>query len=110
MSEHLTSQLIERFRHTEESYDDIILMQAHTKICTDCREHFWKEVKALERLEAYIQSLRQVSFEQDHLEQEVLQGYVNGKLDYIDRELAEAHLECCRSCGEDLNRISQLAP
>src|SRR6187402_81078 len=43
-----------------------------------------------------------------HLTYEMIESYVDGRVDDIDREIVDAHTEDCRECSQDLSELLKL--
>ncbi len=99
MSDHLSKQILDRYRRQRLEASELLVLDDHVASCAACRERL-REVKsgrtALEALRASLQATSQTTPE--HLPYEQLVGYAKGQLDEVDRELAESHLEFCEHC------------
>ncbi len=100
MSDHLSTQLLERYREHRLEPAELIALDGHLATCAACRARV-REMKprrgALLSLQASLQAANQAA--PDHLPHEQLMAYAEGRLDEVDRELAESHLEFCPHCA-----------
>lgn len=111
--EHLTGEAIELYRTRRSSAAEALAAQHHVADCADCRARLAAAVEA----DAALPSLRQQlapaeddAFETDsHLPYEQLALYVDGRLDEVEREIADSHLSFCEECAADLADLRQYA-
>ena len=107
-SEHLSAQLIERFRLRQEAYDDVKIMQDHITVCEQCRDHL-ADVTGLDELtRSFLAQFDQPLEELDHPQIATLADYATGKLDEVDTEIVELHLSICQMCSDDVLDLQPL--
>lgn len=102
--EHLTEEIIERYRARTVAATELLRVQTHVKDCADCRAKMERAVNADEAVRALRAQFAVDDFadEPTHLPYEQLAFYVDGKLDEVEQEIADSHLSFCESCATDL--------
>lgn len=107
MNEHLTEQLIERYRRRALQPAELLDADDHLAACEICRRRLADEG----RVQAAGRSLRRdlAATGLTHLDYEQLASYVEGALDPADREIADSHLELCPQCAAELNELRAFA-
>lgn len=109
--EHLTGEAIELYRTRRSSASEALAAQNHVADCADCRARLAAAVEA----DAALLSLRnQMEHDDDfgadsHLPYEQLALYADGRLDEVEREIADSHLSFCEDCAADLADLRQYA-
>lgn len=102
MTEHLTDQQVVRFRRRAMDADELLAAGDHLAVCPECR-------RACRRpeLQGSISALRDDirSVEADHLVYELLEAKVDGRLDEVEREIVDSHLEVCPQCAAELGDL-----
>lgn len=110
MSDHLSTQLLERYRQRRLEAAELLALDDHLATCAACRERL-REMKprsvALSALRASLQAADQTA--PAHLLHEQLLAYAEGRLDAADRELAEGHLEFCPRCAAQAQELRDSA-
>lgn len=110
-TKHLTGEAIELYRARRSSAAEALAAQTHVAACADCRALLAAAVEA----DAALLNLRQeMARDEDlgadsHLPYEQLTLYVDGKLDEVEREIADSHLSFCEDCAADLADLRQYA-
>ena len=99
MSEHLSSQQIERYCGRTMSSAELFEASDHLAGCTSCRQL----VGESEQIDARFSSLRaqlrsEVVSSSAHLLYEQLASYVDGASDEVETEIVSSHLEVCSMC------------
>ena len=99
MSEHLSSQQIERYCGRTMSSAELFEASDHLSGCTSCRQL----VGESEQIDARFSSLRaelrsEVVSSSAHLLYEQLASYVDGASDEVETEIVSSHLEVCSMC------------
>jgi anti-sigma factor RsiW len=104
--EHLTEETIEHYRASKLSAPEWLAVQEHVGACEACRARLKEAVKADAALLSLYDQLKVEGFiheaNQEHLPGEQLAFYVDGKLDEVEREIADSHLVICQSCAGDV--------
>ena len=99
MKDHLSTEQIRQYQQNELGRPELIEVDGHLSRCDTCRGKI--EVK-----QPVVESLRRefgpVAEEQiNHLSFDQLADFVDGKLDAVDQEIAESHLEICTTCQKE---------
>ena len=99
MAQHLSPELIERYRERNRSARELLEVDDHLSACGDCRER----IRSESELQTAVLSLRtQLSAappaEPGHLGYEELEAYVDGRLEDVDLEIVRSHLDLCPQC------------
>jgi len=104
MSEHLTPQQIEQYasRKTGTTARELLDFDEHLAGCAECRT---KALAASGLSPASISMLPGGDDDPGHLEQELLEGYVDGTLGDVDKEIVEGHLEFCGDCAAEVAEL-----
>lgn len=107
MVEHLNQQIIEDYRQRKLAAADLLIADEHLANCDEC----FQRIANLKRAESVLSSFAADSpalqfIETDHLNYEQIAGYVDGKLDDVDKEIADVHLAVCRICDEDVKALA----
>ncbi len=110
MSEHLSTERIARYRQRTMSPAELLTADDHVATCSACRQRLSSE----EELEAAYISLRAGleaagGVEPSHLSYKQLEGYLDGKLDEVGREIVDSHLEVCPQCKAELDDLQRFA-
>lgn len=108
MSDHLSEQQIERYAGRSLTAVELLTADEHLAECAECRE----KARASAGLSTGASSLHAGLTtpdveEPEHPDYEQLEGYVDGTLGAVDREIVEGHLEFCESCAAD---VAELRP
>ena len=107
MSDHLSTQLLDRYHERQLGPAELLALDEHLSSCAVCRKML-REVKprrvALLALRAGLEAANQST--SDHLPDSQLTGYAEGRLDAVGRELAESHLEFCPQCVAQAEALS----
>ena len=107
MSEHISEQLIERYRRRVLSPVELLDVDDHMAACEMCRRRGGDEPR--ERAAARSLGADLSATGMTHLDYERLAAYVEGELDPIDREIADSHLKLCARCDSELNELRAFA-
>ncbi len=99
MDSHLSEETVQRWRARELSPSELIAADAHLADCPECADRLSGGLPALGSL------LTAPVAEAFHLGYSLIQGVVEGTLDPIDREIAEAHLGTCGPCATELAEL-----
>lgn len=117
MSEHLKTEQLELYAARQQGAArlapaDLLSVDEHLATCAECRGKALL-ASGLEGSEADLRaffvpgntspsSCKGEGALDDHLEHELLAGYVDGTLGDVDKEIVEGHLEFCASCAEEV--------
>lgn len=108
MSEHLTSQSIELFRKGLMSPVELLQAGDHLSACPACREQAAGRMvmdKVFNSLNADLNSAGALEAS-THLSYEQTAAYVDQRMDDVEREIANSHLQLCEECKEDVRDLS----
>lgn len=110
MSDHLSTQLLERYDRRRLEAAELLALDDHLTGCAACRERL-RQMKsgdvALLALRASVQTAEGPA--SNHLPHEQLMTYAAGRLDEVDSELAESHLDICPPCAAHVKELRDLA-
>ncbi|MEW6210745.1 MAG: zf-HC2 domain-containing protein [Acidobacteriota bacterium] len=106
MKDHLSTQLLERFRERRLEPQELLALDDHLAACAACREMLRETRPLSASLLALRASIENDESALDHLREDQLMAYAAGKLDEVDRELAESHLESCAACAAQSQKLS----
>jgi hypothetical protein len=99
VKEHISTNLIERYRRRQLEPDEMLALDKHLGTCADCRRQLRANLSltpALHQLQANVLAVPdEVS---EHPAENQLRAYLMERLDAVDRELLESHLEFCADC------------
>jgi predicted anti-sigma-YlaC factor YlaD len=99
MSGHLNDERIESYLKRELSPEDQAQMDAHLNACSDCRSRLKREERVQAGTTSLLQTLQSEAQEpQEHLSFEQLEAWADDRLDPVDREIVDSHLEICSLC------------
>jgi hypothetical protein len=106
MSEHLSSQMVERYRQRLMSPAELLDFDDHIVCCGVCRQRLFNTV----HLQAEASSLRlELNSLPDVLAQHPdyfdFAAFVDDRLDTADREILKSHIEMCEDCAEELRDL-----
>jgi anti-sigma factor RsiW len=112
-AEHLTPSTLEGYRNHTLAPAALLAADDHIAVCPACREAALN-AEAEPDSDAYANfSLADLfgdsanaDFAEDtHLSYEQMEGYIESKLDEIDREIVEGHLVTCDACVEEVRDL-----
>ncbi len=102
MTEHLSTEIVERFHQEAVGTDDRRVIYDHILKCEPCRQRIVdsrSEAIALQALSDHF--LPANDDEPYHLDYEVIEAYVENRLDKMGRSTAGLHLEVCAECSAE---------
>lgn len=104
MSEHLSSEAVDRFLRGDVAPGEARAVLAHLRTCARCAASSRREHSggAAARMQA---SLATGPLDDSHAEFDTLLGYIRGELEDADALAIAAHLEACASCADDAETI-----
>ena len=108
MTEHLSTEIVERFHRQALAAAERIAFRHHLLKCDSCRQQILNtqtESVALTALSNHL--LVETDEEPYHLEYETIQAYVEGTLDRVDRATADMHLEICSECSHEVEDLRE---
>src|SRR5262249_16066510 len=97
--DHISTHLLKSYGQRRLEAEELFAMDDHFSSCTVCRERF-RQLKTSSSALFSLRASLQVADEAapTHLPYEQLMAYTRGRLEGVDRELAESHLEVCARC------------
>jgi hypothetical protein len=110
MMDHLSTEQIASYRERRTQPEELLRVDDHISHCAECRQRLASAVD----LRAALQSTlgedggavpAEAIPRTHHLAYEQLEAYVDGKLSSADRNNAQAHLEICQICSEELRDL-----
>ncbi|MCS6861930.1 MAG: zf-HC2 domain-containing protein, partial [Abditibacteriales bacterium] len=101
MSEHLSSQQIERYCQRALSSAELLAADDHIAACASCRQRL---AEAARDSFSFVPASAVVA-QPEHLTYEQLEAYVDSALDEVDREIVESHLELCATCVAEVRDL-----
>lgn len=104
MLEHLSQDLVERYRFRTMSKAELISADEHLASCGECRAMLANR----EDLRAQVDSLRadfEKSVVSEHLDYEQLEAYIDETLGTPEREALDSHCKSCASCSAELRDL-----
>lgn len=106
---HLTPDLIQRWRFRRASPQEILAITEHLAMCETCRGAVAGDRSAAAIAEAIDHQLERDRAELTHLGAEVIERWVDGTADAVDRELVESHFAICRACRQEAEDLARFA-
>jgi len=99
VTEHLSTQLAERYRQRQLDPFELLMLDDHLSGCASCRRQLRDALAlstAAQRLQTNALTVRDEEIE--HPSESQLRSHLMEQLDAVDRELVESHLEFCADC------------
>ncbi|NOT61201.1 MAG: hypothetical protein HOP19_13360 [Acidobacteria bacterium] len=98
MTEHLSAQLILRYRTRALAPAELLALDRHLEGCERCRGTLraWVDAPAPQDLHARV--FAESAAEAAHVLPAQCRAYLNNRLDAVERELCESHWEDCATC------------
>src|SRR5205814_7307348 len=106
MSEHLSMEQLERLRKGMLSPQEILSVDEHISACEECRNKIGDDDKIRASIRFWKADLEQASKELDHPSYEELKEYIEGRLDEVDREIIDSHMDLCTLCRMKVEEMS----
>src|ERR1700752_1118535 len=103
MTEHLSTEIVERFHQQALAADDRVAIYNHLLKCEACRRQIVDPAVEAFAVEALSEQL--VSGTQHHPDYETLELYVDQKLDNGDRYRLHDHLKACHECLSEVTDL-----
>ena len=109
MSQHLSEEVIERYRTSELSPAELLALDDHLGHCDSCQA----EMRNNENFsEAYAQAISALqtdgAFEDSHLAYQQMADYVDDTASDVDRELVDSHLGFCPGCRTEVKDLEAM--
>ena len=105
MTEHISTNLIERYRQRRMEPLEMLALDQHTSNCVQCRQQLRAALSLNSSASALQASVPTWQMDDEHLSKNQLSSFLSGKLDAVDRELAESHLEFCDGCKSEITEL-----
>ena len=106
MTEHLSSEQIQKYRQRVLPPSELLATDRHLAECGTCRE----QLGGVESAAALLTDLRAAQQEEsDHLSYEQMAAYIDLRTDDVDREIVEGHVEFCSRCEAELGQLQKFA-
>ena len=107
---HLSDEDLSRYCGRTLPPVELLAADDHLAICDAC----YARIGAAEGLDAKLLAASKAfdaanDFEATHLTYEQMAAMVDNRLDEIDREVIESHLELCRRCETELNELREVS-
>jgi anti-sigma factor RsiW len=110
LSDHLSTQLLEGYGRRRLEAAELLAMDSHISTCASCREKLREMKPRSAALLALRASLRVASeAASTHPSRDELMAYIGSRLDEIDREMVESHLEVCPLCAAQTEALNNQA-
>jgi hypothetical protein len=107
LSDHLSTQLLEGYGQRRLEAAELLDMDSHISTCAPCREKLRAMKSRSAALIALRESLRFVSEAASaHPSHDILTAYIGSRLDEVDREPVESHLEACHLCAAQTEALN----
>lgn len=106
VTEHISTEIIERYRRRQVEPDELLSLDGHLAHCDQCRQQLLT-VMPLPATPNELQNavLAVADESNEHLSDPFLRSHLNNRLDAVDRELVESHLEFCERCQSQFSRL-----
>jgi anti-sigma factor RsiW len=105
--EHLSNEIIDRYRRRQLAPDELISASDHLQACTGCVQRLAGPARVASVYGFTHEAFRGDS--NDHLLYEQLAAYSNGTLSSHEAEVVERHLSTCDDCEADLQSFFDLS-
>jgi hypothetical protein len=114
MREHLSAEQIASYRERQALPEELLRVADHVSQCPECRERLFSMSELCGALQAagshplpghHQDSSLNSASQSEHLSYKQLEQYVDGKLSALDRKSAQAHLDTCQLCSEELRDL-----
>src|SRR5262245_42130420 len=109
MSDHLSSEQIERYQQRVMSSDELLAANFHLAACAHCYERFGGEAVLGTTYRSIREELAAAEIEQpEHLRYDQLEAYAGNRLNWVEREIVETHFESCDDCLREADQLKLL--
>lgn len=103
MADHPATERLEGYRARTLGAADLLAVDDHVAACEACRGRLAEE--GLDTAFAALRAEVTAGAEPTHLTYEQIERHVEGGLDDVEREIAEAHLEACTTCALEMQDL-----
>jgi predicted anti-sigma-YlaC factor YlaD len=110
MSEHLSDEQLESYARRAAPPTQMLALDEHLSACEGCR----KKINDASSLQSAFRNLRTnlqtaARAAPEHLTFEFLEAYVKNRVDELNREIVESHVELCSHCAKELSDLQAFA-
>jgi predicted anti-sigma-YlaC factor YlaD len=110
MSEHLSDEQLESYARRAAPPTQMLALDEHLSACEVCR----KKISEANPLQSAVRNLRTnlqtaARATPEHLTFEFLEAYVKNRVDELNREIVESHVELCSPCAQELSDLQAFA-
>lgn len=109
MISHLSTKQIQDYVERCLSRAEWVRINEHLFACEDCYQHFLSIFQASRRFPIEIDLDELAGLKNWHLQGEELKAYVEGRMDELDLDYANLHLNNCGWCREEVIHYSEFA-
>jgi hypothetical protein len=110
MPEHLSEQMIERYRRRSLPADELFAVDDHLSSCEACRHRAVSLAEPDRAFSALQTNLRAAGSAASHLSYEQMAGFVDGDLDDVQKEIVASHLDLCAVCDGEIQDLRAFKP
>lgn len=103
MTEHLSPEQIAAYRQRKLAPGDLVAADFHLAVCDACRKSAADAVSL-----ALLDGI--AAAKHTHLSYEQMEGYADGALDPVSKELVLAHVALCGQCARELREFADFIP
>jgi hypothetical protein len=105
--EHITEESFIAYGKRELAAAETLAVQKHISACETCRKKMARKFDAPKMFSALRNDFayEDLADEPEHLPYERLALFADGKLDDVEREIAESHFAICAECSKDLTDL-----
>lgn len=108
MTEHLSTEIVERFHQQALGTGDRRVIYDHILACEPCRQRVVDSRSEGVAFQALSDHLLPANGNKIyHLDYEMIEGYVENRLDEVDQSTAELHLEVCAKCSTEVTDLRE---
>jgi hypothetical protein len=107
MTVHLSTRQIEDYAEHKLSRADWARVNEHLFACEDCYQYFLGIFQASRRFPIEIDLDGMAGLKDWHLQGEELKLYAEGRMDELDLDYADLHLNACGWCREEVSHFSE---
>ena len=108
MSQHLSRQIFEEYLNRTLGRDQLLAADLHLGECAGCREQFERLIDMDSLVISISEEIAVDPAYDEHLEYEQLEGYVDGSISEVSREIADVHIADCDLCRGQINDLREL--
>lgn len=109
VADHLSAELLEDYRLRRLEPAQLLALDDHVTVCSACREKL-QTIPVLKAAISLRENLESPQSVDEHLADDRVHAYVEGRLDAVDRELVESHIENCKLCHARAERFHTFVP